>query len=205
MSFQRSPVLSPKQSQGNKRRPAILDIASDLSQIPNLNSLTMSLDSVKNTLEFGKRLGHTLKGGDVLALTGDLGAGKTLITRGIALGLGITAEQVTSPTFTLIQTYKGRIPVIHVDLYRLEDPSAILQLGLEDYFTPENIVIIEWADRLLQILPPDYLALHLEHSDTETVRHLTIRGTGPRSTDVVRSLSHSNMVDHSSTNRSIKD
>ena len=160
---------------------------------------------MKNTLEFGERLGHTLKGGDVLALTGDLGAGKTLITRGIALGLGIATEQVTSPTFTLIQTYEGRLPVIHVDLYRLEDPSAILQLGLEDYFTPENIVIIEWADRLLQILPPDYLALHLEHSDTETVRHLTIRGTGPRSIDVVRSLSHSNMVDHSSTNRSIKD
>ena len=204
MSFQRSPVLSPKQSQGNKRRPAILDIASDLSQIPNLNSLTISLDSVKNTLEFGERLGHTLKGGDVLALTGDLGAGKTLITRGIALGLGITAEQVTSPTFTLIQTYKGRIPVIHVDLYRLEDPSAILQLGLEEYFTPQNIVIIEWADRLLQILPPDYLALHLEHGDTETIRHLTIRGTGPRSTDVVTSLSHSNMVDRSITNRSIK-
>jgi tRNA threonylcarbamoyladenosine biosynthesis protein TsaE len=197
-------VLSPKQSQGNKRRPAILDIASDLSQIPNLNSLTISLDSVKNTLEFGKRLGHTLKGGDVLALTGDLGAGKTLITRGIALGLGITAEQVTSPTFTLIQTYKGRIPVIHVDLYRLEDPSTILQLGLEEYFTPQNIVIIEWADRLLQILPPDYLALHLEHGDTETIRHLTIRGTGPRSTDVVTSLSHSNMVDRSITNRSIK-
>jgi tRNA threonylcarbamoyladenosine biosynthesis protein TsaE len=163
------------------------------------------LDSVKNTLEFGERLGHTLKGGDVLALTGDLGAGKTLITRGIALGLGIATEQVTSPTFTLIQTYEGRFPVIHVDLYRLEDPSAILQLGLEDYFTPQNIVIIEWADRLLQILPPDYLALHLEHGDTETIRHLTIRGTGPRSTDVVKSLRHSNMVDHSSTNRSIKD
>jgi len=165
----------------------------------------MSLDSVKNTLEFGERLGHILKGGDVLALTGDLGAGKTLITRGIALGLGITAEQVTSPTFTLIQTYEGRLPVIHVDLYRLEDPSAILQLGLEDYFTPQNIVIIEWADRLLQILPQDYLALHLEHGDTETTRYLTIRGTGPRSTDIVTSLRPTNMIDHSITNPSIKD
>ncbi len=165
----------------------------------------MSLDSVKKTLEFGERLAHTFQGGDVLALTGDLGAGKTLITRGIALGLGITAEQVTSPTFTLIQAYEGRLPVIHVDLYRLEDPSAILQLGLEDYFTPQNIVIIEWADRLLQILPPDYLAFHLEHGDTETIRHLTIRGTGPRSTYVVTSLRHDNMIDHSITNPSIKD
>jgi tRNA threonylcarbamoyladenosine biosynthesis protein TsaE len=165
----------------------------------------MYFDSVKKTLEFGEQLGHSLQGGDVLALTGELGAGKTLLTRGIASGLGITAEQVTSPTFTLIQTYEGRFPVIHVDLYRLEDPSAILQLGLEDYFTPQNIVIIEWADRLLQILPPDYLALHLEHGDTETIRHLTIRGTGPRSTYVVKSLVHSNMVDHSITNPSIKE
>ncbi len=200
-------MLLPKQSQGNrvKGESAILDTASDFSQIPRLNSLKMHLDSEKKTLEFGERLGQTLQGGDVLALTGDLGAGKTLITRGIALGLGITAEQVTSPTFTLIQTYEGRHPVIHVDLYRLENPSAILQLGLEDYFMPQNIVIIEWADRLLQILPPDYLALHLEHGDTETMRHLTIQGTGPRSAHVVTSLSHSNMDNHSSTKPSSKD
>lgn len=77
-------------------------------------------------------------GGDVLALTGDLGAGKTLLTRGIALGLGIPADQVNSPTFTLIQAYDSPIPVIHVDLYRLEDPAAIVQLGLEDYFTDKT-------------------------------------------------------------------
>jgi tRNA threonylcarbamoyladenosine biosynthesis protein TsaE len=148
----------------------------------------MYFDSVKKTLEFGERLAHTLQGGDVLALTGELGAGKTLLTRGIASGLGITAEQVTSPTFTLIQTYQGRLPVIQ-----------------EDYFTPQNIVIIEWADRLLQILPPDYLALHLEHGDTETIRHLTVRGTGPRSTYVVSSLGHSNIIDNPSTNPSIKE
>ena len=148
----------------------------------------MSLDSVKKTLEFGERLAHTFQGGDVLALTGDLGAGKTLITRGIALGLGITAEQVTSPTFTLIQTYEGRLPVIHVDLYRLENPSAILQLGLEDYFTAKNIVIIEWADRFIQALPPDYLEIHLEHGDIETTRSMTIRATGPRSIAIVSAL-----------------
>ena len=148
----------------------------------------MSLESVKKTLEFGERLAYTLQGGDVLALTGDLGTGKTLITRGIALGLGITAEQVTSPTFTLIQTYEGRLPVIHVDLYRLENPSAILQLGLEDYFTAKNIVIIEWADRFIQALPPDYLEIHLEHGDIETTRSMTILATGPRSIAIVSAL-----------------
>lgn len=79
----------------------------------------------------------------MLALTGDLGAGKTLITRGIAQGLGIPAGQVNSPTFSLIQAYENHIPVIHVDLYRLENSTAIFQLGLADYFNSKNIVIIE--------------------------------------------------------------
>ncbi len=127
------------------------------------------------------------------------------MTRGIALGLGITAEQVTSPTFTLIQTYDRKTPVIHVDLYRLEHQSAIWQIGLEDYFTSNNIVIVEWADRFLEILPPDYLAIHLEHGETETVRHLTIRGIGPRSISVVTTLKQPSMIDESITNPSSKD
>ena len=146
------------------------------------------MDSAERTLEFGERLGQILIGGDVLALTGDLGVGKTLITRGIALGLGIPAGQVNSPTFSLIQAYQSKVPLIHVDLYRLEDPAAILQLGLEDYFTAKNIVIIEWADRFIQALPPDYLDIHLEHGDTETTRYMTIRATGPRSMTIVTSL-----------------
>ena len=158
------------------------------------------MDSAEKTLKFGGRLGHILTGGDVIALTGELGVGKTLLTRGIALGLGIPAEQVNSPTFTLVQMYENRVPLIHVDLYRLEDPSAIFQLGLEDYFTPQNIVIIEWADRLLQALPPDYLAIRLEHGDTETIRHLTVRRTGPRSTHIVTALRHTNTEHRSLTN-----
>ena len=127
-------------------------------------------------------------GGDVLALTGDLGAGKTLLTRGIAGGMGIPANQVNSPTFTLIQAYDSPIPVIHVDLYRLEDPAAMGQLGLEDYFITKHIVIIEWADRFIQALPPDYLDIHLEHGNIETTRNMTIRATGPRSLAIVSAL-----------------
>lgn len=168
----------------------------DLATRASLNSLTLSLDSVEKTLAFGERVGHLLTGGDILALTGDLGVGKTLITRGIALGLGIPAEQVSSPTFTIIQAYEGRIPVIHVDLYRLENPSAIAQLGLEDYLTPQNIVIIEWADRFIQALPPDYLVIHMEHGKTETLRHLTAKGTGPRSAHIVRTLLHDPLENH---------
>jgi len=153
--------------------------------------LSLELNSVEKTLAFGENLSHTLIGGDVLALTGDLGVGKTLMTRGIALGLGIPAGQVNSPTFSLIQAYESHIPVIHVDLYRLEDPTAILQLGLEDYFTARNIVIIEWADRFIQALPPDFLEIHLEHGDSETTRAMTIRARGPRSQAIVLAL-HSN-------------
>ncbi len=146
------------------------------------------MDSAEQTLAFGERLGHTLRGGDVLALTGDLGVGKTHMTRGIARGLGIPNGQVNSPTFSLIQAYESRVPVIHVDLYRLQDPAAIAQLGLEDYFTAKNIVIIEWADRFIQALPPDYLEIHLEHGAIETTRSMTIRATGPRSMAIVSAL-----------------
>jgi len=173
----------------------------DVSHAPSLPSLTLLLDSAEKTLAFGERVGHILKGGDVLALTGELGVGKTLMTRGIALGLGIPAEQVNSPTFTLIQAYVNDscIPVIHADLYRLENPSAITQLGLEDYLTPQNIVIVEWADRFLQIFPSDYLVIHMEHGKTETLRHLTAKSTGPRSAHIVTTLKHSPLENHSAS------
>ena len=156
--------------------------------MPSLDSLSLELDSIENTLAFGGRLSQTLRGGDVLALTGDLGVGKTLLTRGIALGLGIAPDQINSPTYTLIQAYDSPIPVIHVDLYRLENPLAIMQLGLEDYFTPKNMVIIEWADRFIRVLPPDYLEIHLEHGKTDTTRDMTLRATGPRSLAIVSTI-----------------
>ena len=165
-----------------------MDPPSQVSKIPVFDTLHVNLASEEGTLEFGKGLGRLLLGGDTLALTGDLGAGKTLLTRGIAQGLGIPANQVNSPTFTLIQAYDSPIPVIHVDLYRLESSAEIWQLGLEDYFNEKNIVIIEWADRCLQALPPDYLGLHLEHGATETTRNLTIQPTGPRSQTIATVL-----------------
>ncbi len=168
----------------------------DFSPSPNGHSLTFDLDSVEKTLALGERVSRLLNGGDVVALTGDLGAGKTLMTKGIAKGLGIPEEHVNSPTFTLIQTYDSTIPVIHVDLYRLEDMTAIVQLGLDEYFTPQNIVIIEWADRLHQALPPDSLAIHLEHGETETSRKVTFQGIGPRSNHLVTALGRQNLQYH---------
>ncbi len=164
------------------------DMSSPMSLTPNPESLTCEFSSVEQTLAFGQHLGQILKGGDVLALTGDLGVGKTLMTRGVALGCGLPQECVNSPTFSLIQVYDNHVPLIHIDLYRLESQKAILQLGLDDYFIAPNIVIIEWADRFIEILPPDYLEIHLEHGDTETLRSLSVRSTGPRSRDIVLAL-----------------
>ena len=139
-------------------------------------------------MDFGKRLGQQLAGGEVLALTGDLGTGKTVLTRGIALGLGIPMDQVSSPTFTLIQEYTSSIPLIHVDLYRLERPSELATLGLEEYFTQDKIVIIEWADRFPQILPSDHIAIHLEYGETEDTRLLNVSGTGSQSIRMVTNI-----------------
>jgi tRNA threonylcarbamoyladenosine biosynthesis protein TsaE len=150
--------------------------------------LHLRLDSVLKTLQFGERLGTLLEGGDVLALMGDLGTGKTVLARGIALGVGIPPEQVTSPTFTLIQAYKGRIPVIHADLYRLEGQVDTLSLGLHEYFTQQNIVIIEWADRFFPSLPPDHLTIQLAHGDTEDIRLLQLQGTGARNKHILEVL-----------------
>ncbi len=154
------------------------------------------MQSVEQTLALGEHLGRLLTGGDIIALSGELGTGKTVLARGIVRGLGLSEEQVNSPTFTLIQTYDNTTPVIHADLYRLENMTAIFQLGLEDYFTHENILIIEWAERLQQLLPSDHLAVRLTHGATETSREVTLQGNGPRSTHLVTTLIRQNLKHH---------
>jgi tRNA threonylcarbamoyladenosine biosynthesis protein TsaE len=159
-----------------------------MSQTSTADSFQLRMKSVHETIQFGERLGQQLTGGEILALTGDLGAGKTVLTRGIALGLGIPMDQVSSPTFTLIQEYAGSIPLIHVDFYRLERPSEISTLGLEEYFTSSTIVIIEWAERFPQILPSDHIAIRLEYGETEDIRLLRMSGTGTKSIRIVGNL-----------------
>ena len=160
-----------------------------MSQIsPNNGFIQLRMKSVQETIQFGNQLGQQLTGGAVLGLTGDLGTGKTVLTRGIALGLGMSMDQVSSPTFTLIQEYPGSIPLIHVDLYRLEMSSEIFTLGLEEYFTPGTIVIIEWAERFPQILPSDHIAIRLEYGEKEDSRLLSISGTGSNSIRMVTNI-----------------
>lgn len=108
--------------------------------------------SAEETVELGRKIGTVLKPNDVIALIGDLGAGKTTIIQGIAAGLGVK-DYVTSPTFVIINEYEGRLPFYHVDLYRLDEGLEIDDLGIEEYFSRGGVCVIEWAERLGKMLP----------------------------------------------------
>lgn len=129
--------------------------------------------SEQMTQEISTRLGKQLQAGDVLTLEGDLGAGKTTFTKGLALGLDIT-RNVTSPTFTIMKEYVGRLPLFHIDAYRLEHSEE--DIGLEEYFYGEGVSVIEWATFIAEDIPADHLAITIEFID-ETTRKLTLRPT----------------------------
>jgi tRNA threonylcarbamoyladenosine biosynthesis protein TsaE len=117
--------------------------------------------SEQETIDAGRRIGASLHSGDILLLYGDLGSGKTAFVRGIAAGLGIDPAEVTSPTFTIVQEYTGRLLLQHVDLYRLS-PAEVADLGLEDLGNGAAVVAIEWAERLPQKLNPPRIEVRIE-------------------------------------------
>ena len=135
--------------------------------------------SEAETLQLGKLLAEYLKPGDVLALKGDLGSGKTCLTRGICEGLHVT-DPVTSPTFVLINEYEnGRIPVYHFDFYRLNSVDEIFDLGLNDYFDKDGVCLIEWPENSLKLLPEHYITIRLKNlfeSGDEFSREIEITG-----------------------------
>ena len=109
----------------------------------------------------GKRMAQFLQPGDFLALDGDLGAGKTLLTQGIAQGLGVT-DEITSPTFTIIHEYEsGKLPLYHMDVYRLKQPEELYDLGYEEYFYGQGVTVVEWAQIIEPLLPDEYLGMEI--------------------------------------------
>jgi tRNA threonylcarbamoyladenosine biosynthesis protein TsaE len=146
----------------------------------SVSSLDLLLSSPGKTESFGYAIGQVLHGGEVLALIGELGAGKTALVRGVVAGLGIPAASVTSPTFLLVHEYQGRLPVIHIDLYRLQQPEEAESIGLSDYLTDDVAVAIEWADRFPQLLPDDRLEVRLAHR-TRMTRRAQLAARGSRS------------------------
>lgn len=134
--------------------------------------------SAEETRAIGEALGRTAQPGDVLWLHGELGAGKTEMTKGIAVGLA-SADPVSSPSFALIHEYHGgRLPLFHIDLYRLETP-ATLDLGLEDYLEGDGVTVVEWGERLPGDFFPDGIELTLSYVDTGDDRCLALHPRGP--------------------------
>lgn len=149
-----------------------------MSPVFGQNTLDFISHSEAQTRRLGARLAPLLRPGDVVALLGDLGSGKTRWVQGVCQGLDIS-DPVVSPTFTLVNEYQGRYPVYHIDLYRLSGAAETLTFGLDDYLYGSGISLIEWADRAGNLLPGEYLAVELYHLE-ETKRRVVMRPFGPR-------------------------
>ncbi len=138
------------------------------------------------TAAVGEALGRVVEAGDVIALVGDLGAGKTGFARGLASGAGVAADEVQSPTFALVHEYRGRVIVAHADLYRLEHERELDAIGWDDVAGRRDaVVVIEWADRFPSRLPRDHLQVTLTHGDGPDGRGLAAAATGPRSSQLL--------------------
>ncbi len=129
--------------------------------------------SSRETQELAGKLAPLLRPGDVLSLTGDLGAGKTCFTQGLARGLGIE-KKITSPTFNLIKEYKNAFPLYHFDVYRLQSPTELMELGYEEYFYGDGVTVIEWGDKIAPLLPPAYLEIEFRRVLKENLREVRI-------------------------------
>jgi len=146
--------------------------------------LDLATASPEETRALGESLAGTLRPGDVVSLTGDLGAGKTTFVQGVATGLAVS-EPVLSPTFTLVRQYAGRLPIHHVDVYRLDRIQDVLDLGFDELLDWESVVFIEWGDAIEALLPQSHLQVELLIPDEPTIdeeqprRVLRISGFGP--------------------------
>jgi len=144
--------------------------------------------SVDETRKLGQTIGTLIKHPLVIALTGDLGSGKTAFVQGLASGLEVPAEYyITSPTFTLINEYPGRYPLVHVDLYRLQDIHDFEDLGLDDLRYDQAVLSIEWADKLSDGLPAEHLAITMEIIDADS-RKLSLVASGHHEANLIIAL-----------------
>lgn len=139
------------------------------------NLLPAETAAAEETVALGARLADHLQPGDVVALYGDLGAGKTHLAKGICSGLGIPVETVTSPTFTIVQEYAGRLPVYHVDAYRIDRIEEFFELGYDTFFFGEGVTLIEWPERVAPLIPAGAIRLRLSHGGGDARRVEAVR------------------------------
>ena len=144
--------------------------------------------SGEETVELGAKLGRLLAPGDFLALVGELGAGKTQFAKGNAAGLEVDpGTPVTSPTYTILNIYQGRLPLYHFDLYRLHDGEEVAELGFEEYFYGSGACVVEWAERLGEETPPEVLTVTLAHAGAEE-RSVAFSAVGARPAALLQAL-----------------
>lgn len=136
--------------------------------------MTTITHSPEETIEFAKSIGSQLKGGDVVAYVGGLGAGKTTFTRGLAMGMGLE-DNVTSPTFALVNEYRGRINLYHFDMYRILSSDDIETTGFYDYMNDDNVLAIEWSENITDVLPENTIYITIKRIDEQT-REIEING-----------------------------
>lgn len=137
--------------------------------------ISKTLNNIKETELIAHRLGKKVKAGDIICLIGDLGAGKTTFTQSLAKGMEVD-DYVTSPTFTIIQEYEGRIPLYHFDVYRIADSSEMYDIGFDEYVYGSGVCVIEWAHLIKDVLPKDYLWIELNYID-DTKRKINFEYT----------------------------
>ncbi len=153
----------------------------------SLDSLSVECHDESETHRLGMFLGKCLQPRTVVALSGNLGAGKTRFVRAAAEGLEVSSQTVNSPTFVLIHEYLGRVPVYHFDTYRLKDLDEFHELGADEYMHGDGVCFIEWAERVIDALPQDRLEIQI-NAIGETARTFNIRALGPRAANILKTL-----------------
>lgn len=148
---------------------------------------TIATSSLDETRRLGERLGRLLKEGDIICLHGELGAGKTTFTQGIAKGMGVAKAFITSPTFVIANEYKGRLALYHIDLYRLNNMAEIEDIGLSEYLKGEGVTVIEWAEKAEGLLSEERLSVYLENLGGDK-RRLAFKAKGKRYEEILARL-----------------
>ncbi len=154
-----------------------------------MSFLTLVSHHPEETMKWGTLLARHFRGGEIVCLLGDLGTGKTTLVKGIAQALKIDPAKVNSPTFVLMNAYKGRLPLFHFDLYRLEEQKEILRLDYEEYFYDQGVTVVEWAQKLGSLWPAESLRLELIHK-SDSKRLIKISSRSKRYDNILRNLSH---------------
>jgi tRNA threonylcarbamoyladenosine biosynthesis protein TsaE len=149
--------------------------------------MELTTDSAEETQKLGRHIGQLAVPGDVFLLTGNLGSGKTCLTQGIAWGLGVEGYAM-SPSFVIVRELHGRLPLYHIDLYRLDRVEESADLGLDEYFYGSGVSVVEWAEKALGLMPPEHLLIEIAYL-SDTGRRLKLKPNGQRYQDIVEQLS----------------